>query len=364
MTVSEVISSVESLAPSAYQESYDNAGLIVGHPESEVSSILVTLDVTPEVVEEAIVRGANLIVAHHPIIFSGQKRLTGQNYVQRAVMLAIKNDVAIFAAHTNLDSVKNGVNHTIAQKLGIDSPEILQPLQNELVKLVTFVPVAHANKVRDAIFDAGAGCIGQYDCCSYNIEGNGTFRAQGGANPFVGRVGELHTEPEVRVETVLPKHIQNRVVAAMVKAHPYEEVAYDLYPLLNEFGEVGLGMVGNLPKPIGYADFLQLVKTKFGAGCLRYTNPVKKIIQRVAFCGGSGASLLNRAISQKADAFITADFKYHQFFDAENYIMIVDIGHYESEQFTIDLLFDYLSKNLPKFAVLKSGVKTNPVNYI
>lgn len=283
MIIADVVSFFESIAPSAYQENYDNSGLIVGDSSCEVTSILVTLDVTPSVVDEAVERGANLIVAHHPIVFSGLKRFTGNNYVQRTVISAIKNNVAIYAAHTNFDSVKNGVNFSIAQKLGIENAQILQPQLQQLVKLVTFVPTEFAPAVRQAIFNAGAGCIGKYDCCSYNINGGGTFRAAEGANPFVGEVGELHTEPEVRIETVMPKHITNRVVSAMIKAHPYEEVAYDIYSLQNQLNEVGFGMVGNLPQPINSMDFVRNVKSAFGAGCVRYTKPVGKTVQRIAF---------------------------------------------------------------------------------
>lgn len=363
MTVAEVVKFFEDFSPSAYQESYDNAGLLVGDAAAQVSAILVSLDVTPAVVDEALARGANLIVAHHPLIFSGLKRLTGADYVQHTVIQAIKNDIAIFAAHTNLDSMMHGVNRTIANKLGIANVEIMQPIQNQLLKLVTFVPLAHADKVRAALFAAGAGGIGAYDCCSFNVEGTGTFRALDRAQPFVGQVGRHHSEPEVRLEIVLPGHLQNRVVAALLHAHPYQEVAYDLFPLLNARTDVGLGMVGELPQAIDYQDFLQLVKQQFQAKCVRYTKPLGPKVRRVAFCGGSGASLLKCAVAKKADAFVTADFKYHQFFDAINNIMVVDIGHYESEQFTIELIVENLSKKFHKFAVLKSDVKTNPVNY-
>lgn len=364
MKVADVVNFFEELAPSAYQESYDNAGLIIGNAQNDVTSILLTLDVTPAVVDEAIAIGANLIVSHHPLIFAGLKKITGQSYVERAAMLAIKHDIAIFAAHTNLDSVEHGVNWAIAQRLGVDEVQILQPRKGELVKFVVFVPASHAAQVRDSIFAAGAGCIGRYDCCSYSVSGSGTFRAQQGAEPFVGQLGMLHTEPEVRIETVMPKHIMSRTIGAVMATHPYEEVAYDVYPILNPMGGVGLGMVGDLSEAIPYMDFLQMVKRKFGAQCVRYTKPTKEKVQRIAFCGGSGASLLSSAIAQRADVFLTADFKYHHFFDAEDRLMIVDIGHYESEQFTIDIFFDNLSKKFPKFVVQKSGVITNPVNYI
>ncbi len=364
MKVGDIVSFFEQLAPLSYQESYDNSGLIIGDRQMEIKSVLLTLDITPDVVNEAIQVGANVIVAHHPIIFSGLKRITGSNYVEQSVILAIKNDIAIYAAHTNFDSIKDGVNFAIARKLGIKNPEILQPLANELVKLVTFIPKDYAEKVRLAIFDAGAGHIGNYDCCSYNVDGFGTFRGNDSTNPFVGEKGKIHQEPEVRLETIMPKSIQAKVLDALFSSHPYEEVAYDLYPLNNRYNEVGMGMVGDMESAMAPMDFLRFVKSAFNAGCVRYTELPSKNIQRVAFCGGSGASFLKAAMAAKADAFITGDFKYHQFFDAEGKILIADIGHYESEQFTIDLFYDYLSKKFPNFAVLKSKIKTNPINYL
>jgi len=364
MKVGDIVNFFEQLAPLSYQESYDNSGLIIGDKQMEVKSVLLSLDVTPDIVKEAIQIGANVIVTHHPIIFSGLKKITGSNYIEQSVILAIKNDIAIYAAHTNFDSVKNGVNIAIANKLGIKNPQILQPLANELVKLVTFVPKDHAEKVRLAIFDAGAGHIGNYDSCSYNVDGFGTFRGNDSTNPFVGEKGKIHQEPEVRLETIMPKSIQGKVLDALFTSHPYEEVAYDLYPLSNRYNEVGLGMVGDMESAMTPIDFLRFVKSSFNAGCVRYTALSSKNIQRVAFCGGSGASFLKAAMAAMADAFITGDFKYHQFFDAEGKILIVDIGHYESEQFTIDLFYDYLSKKFPNFAVLKSKITTNPINYL
>ncbi|MGE0079087.1 MAG: Nif3-like dinuclear metal center hexameric protein [Bacteroidales bacterium] len=364
MKVIDIVNFFEQLAPLSYQESYDNSGLIIGDKQMEVKSVLLSLDVTPEVVREAIEIGANVVVSHHPIIFSGLKRITGSSYVEQSVILAIKNDIAIYASHTNFDSIKEGVNKAIAEKLGVENLQILQPISNELVKLVTFVPKDHAENVRHALFNAGAGHIGNYDNCSYNTEGFGTFRAGKNTNPFVGDKGIEHHEPEVRVETILPKSIQGNVLKALIESHPYEEVAYDLYPLNNRFAEVGLGMIGDLNVEIDPMDFLKKIKSRFCAGCVRYTKLPSKKIKRVAFCGGSGASLLKAAIASRADAFVTADFKYHQFFDAEDKILIVDIGHFESEQFTIDLFYDYLSKKFSNFAVFKSKIKTNPINYL
>lgn len=364
MVVNDIVELLERLAPASYQESYDNSGLLVGIPDMKVTGISVALDVTPEVVEEAVRMGANLIVAHHPVIFKGLKRITGSSYVERTVMLAIKYDVAIYAFHTNFDSVPHGVNSAIASRIGLVNTSILQPIQNQLYKLVTFVPESHAEQVRTALFSNGAGNIGNYDSCSYNLQGEGTFRALQGTNPYVGEQGKRHTEKEVRIETVVPKVSLNRVIASLIEAHPYEEVAYDVYALHRPRLQVGLGMVGYLESPVEVVDFLKMLKKKFRASCIRYTNPHKPLISKVALCGGSGDSLLEAAIGSGADIFISADFKYHRFFDADNRIIIADIGHFESEQFTIDLIYEYLSKKISKFAVQKSNVTTNPINYL
>lgn len=364
MVISDVTAFIEQLAPLAYQESYDNSGLLVGNPSMPLKGILATLDVTPEVVEEAHQKGLNLIVSHHPLIFSGLKRIVGKNYVERAVILAIKYDIAIYAAHTNLDNVKGGVNSKIGDLLGLINLKFLSPIEGELVKVITFAPTNEADKVRQAMFDAGAGTIGNYDCCSFNFEGNGTFRATEGTNPYVGEIGKLHIEPETRIEVIVTKARLSKVIRNMTSAHPYEEVAYDIYPLLNSYNDAGAGMVGELNCSVSELDFLKIVKTVFNLQSIRHTPLLGKEIKRVAFCGGSGAFLIKQAIAVGADIYITGDVKYHQFFDAENKIIIADIGHFESEQFTVDIFYEYLLKNFPKFAVLKSEIKTNPINYI
>lgn len=364
MVINDVTALIEQLAPLSYQESYDNSGLLIGDPQAPLQGILVTLDVTPEIVDEACQKGLNLIVSHHPIIFSGLKKITGKNDVERVVIKAIKNDIAIYSAHTNLDSVIGGVNSKIGEKLGLTNLKFLKPLDGELIKLVVFVPTNEAEVVRGAMFKAGAGHIGNYDCCSYNLKGEGTFRAGEGAKPFVGELNELHYEPEVRIEVIVPKVALSKVIREMIAEHPYEEVAYDIYPLLNTCNKVGIGMIGELEEPLSEKDFLEKVKNDFRLKSIRHTPFLKKNIKKVAYCGGSGAFLINNAIASGADIFITGDVKYHQFFDAEGKIVIADIGHFESEQFTIDIFYEYLLKNLSKFAVLKSEINTNPINYI
>lgn len=364
MTVKEITNIIEEFAPLGYQEHYDNAGLIVGSSTNQVNGILLCVDVTPEVIDDALARDANLIVAHHPVIFSGLKRLTGSTYTEQTVIKAIKHGIAIYCAHTNLDSVWDGVNIAIAKKLGLTNLEVLDPASDQLVKLVTFVPHKNLDEVRLAMFNAGAGKIGEYDQCSYNLQGTGTFRGGDSTNPHVGEKGQMHQEPETRLEVIVPKPLLSKVVKALQENHPYEEVAYDIYPLQNKNPRAGIGVVGNLPKPQGEIDFLKKIKKIFNAGCIKHTSLTGKSIQRVAFCGGSGSTLITRAKAVKADIFITADMKYHQFFDAEGEILLADIGHFESEQFTVDIFYELLTKKLPNFAVLKTNVKTNPINYL
>ncbi len=363
MKLKDILQSLAEWAPPAYQESYDNSRLICGNPEQEIERALCTLDCTEEVVKEAIEEGANLIIAHHPIVFSGLKSLTGKDYVERTVIAAIKNDIAIYALHTNLDAVDTGVNWEIGKRLGLKNLQILSPKKEGLKKLFTFVPEAACASVREALFRAGAGHVGAYDHCSFNTRGEGTFRAGEGTNPFVGKQNEDHTEQEVKIEVIFPAHLEGRVIQALLNKHPYEEVAYDIVRLENVQPNVGSGMVGELEQPMPFDAFLKHVSHAFGAPVLRHTKAIRTEVKRVAFCGGSGSFLLAQAQRTKADVFITGDFKYHQFFDAEDSIAIIDIGHFEFEQFTPHLIQAYLAKKFHTFAVLLSGVKTNPVHY-
>lgn len=357
----EITNYLENLAPLSLQESYDNAGLIIGDVKSEISSVLVTLDITEEIIDEAIEKKAQLIVAHHPIIFSGLKKITGENYVERSIIKAIKNDIAIYAAHTNLDRVTGGVNGKICEKLKLQNCRILQPANGQLKKLVTFIPTKHLHNVREAVFSAGAGNIGNYDSCGFITDGSGSFRGNENSQPFVGNKGEIHTEKEVRFETIFPAYLQGKVIEALLNSHPYEEVAYDIYSLENKHDKIGMGMIGNLAEPISESDFLVQLRDKFNTGVIKHTALLGKQVKKIAVCGGSGSFLLKQAIAAGADFFVTGDFKYHQFFDAENKIIIADIGHFESEQFTKELFYELLTKNFPKFAIHLSEANTNPV---
>lgn len=361
--IKDVTNYLENLAPKTSQEAYDNSGLIVGEPSSEVSSVLVCLDCTEEVVQEAIDKGANLIVAHHPVIFKGLKKLTGSNYVERTVIMAIKHDIAIYAIHTNLDNYRFGVNYEIANRLGLKKVEVLAPKNDVLNKLEVFVPIASIELVREAMFLAGAGEIGNYSECSFDITGTGSFKPQSGSTPFLGKVGEREHVEEGKLEVLVTSHRLSAVVNAMKAAHPYEEVAHYITSLANKNEYEGAGMIGELNVEMSEPDFLKLLKTTFHCGCVRHTELLEKKVKKVALCGGSGSFLLSKAINNHADVFITGDFKYHEFFDAEKKIMIADIGHYESEQFTMNLLQELLKEKFAKFAVHLTEVNTNPINY-
>ncbi|MCF6364694.1 MAG: Nif3-like dinuclear metal center hexameric protein [Bacteroidales bacterium] len=364
MKIKDITNYLETLAPLSFQEPYDNAGLITGNKNNDLKGVIITLDTVEDVVEEAIKKEANLIISHHPIIFKGLKKITGKNYVERTIIKAIKNDIAIYAVHTNLDNVNSGVNAMLCKKLNLKNYKILRPVNNHLRKLITFVPEEHAEKVRTEIFNAGAGHIGNYDNCSFNSSGQGTFRAGDNTNPFVGKKNKIHFENEIKIETIYPKHLENQILNALFLSHPYEEVAYDLYSLENKYNNAGAGMIGELSKPEDALSFLKRIKTTLNTGTVKHTKLTGNKIKKVALCGGSGSFLLKDAIAEKADIFISGDFKYHEFFDTENKIIIADAGHYETEQFTKELIFDVLVKKFNNFACFLSEINTNPINYL
>jgi dinuclear metal center YbgI/SA1388 family protein len=363
LTIKDIIQHLEKLAPLSYQESYDNAGLITGSPEWEVKGVIISLDGTEAVVEEAISQSCNLIIAHHPIIFKGLKKLIGANYVERTVLKAIKNDVAIYAIHTNLDNVKGGVNYKIAEKLGLQKVRILSPKKQLLQKLVTFVPSENTALVLNALYEAGAGNIGNYAGCSFRTTGTGTFTPNEEANPHIGAQHKPEEVQEERLEVIIPQYLSGKVLQALKKAHPYEEVAYYLTSLENTYQDVGSGVVGELPQPMEESAFLSYLKAQMQLNCIKYTTLRSRPVQRVALCGGAGIFLLPEAIKQQADVFITADIKYHEFFDADNKLILADIGHYESEVFTKELIYTCLSQKFTNIALILSKTITNPIFY-
>lgn len=364
MKIAEVTRLIEDFAPLCTQESWDNAGLQVGNPQMEATGALLCLDVTEAVLEEAVARGLNLIISHHPLLFKGLKSIIGRSSIERIVMKAIKHDIAIYSAHTNMDSAWGGVSHKIAEKIGLIDVEVLRKQSCNAYKLVVFVPIDYVEKVRRAITEAGAGKIGDYDNCTYQLQGEGTFRALAGADPFVGEIGEVHHEPEIRLEAIVPQTYCSRVIASMLKAHPYEEPAYDLIALKNENKRVGLGIVGNLPSEEEGISFLHRVKKEFKVGAVRYSGNISKSIKRVAICGGAGAEFVCDAISCGADILITGDVKYHEFMSENDKILIADIGHYESEHFTKEIFNEIITKKIPNFAIHYAELDKNPINYL
>lgn len=371
MKINDVIAILEELSPLAYSEGFDNTGLLVGDINATVTGILITLDTLESVVDEAIEKDCNLIVSFHPIIFSGLKKLTGRTYVERTVQKAIKHDIAIFSNHTALDNAWNGVNAKICEKLDLINREVLIPQKETIKKLTTFVPKKDAEIVRNALFQAGAGNIGNYDNCSFNIEGMGSFKGNEDSDPKVGEKGKLHFEEEVQIGVTFARHLERTILKNLFQSHPYEEVAYEITTLENTNQHIGMGMVGDLKIPMDELAFLKFLKETMSTECVRYSALVGKTIKRVAVLGGSGSFAIEAAKSAGADVFISADFKYHDFFKAEGSIILADIGHYESEQYTKDLLYSFLKKKMTTFApVLSEGkvkiseINTNPISYL
>ncbi len=364
MILKQLTSFLEEFAPLSMQESYDNAGLLIGNPQQKVESALITLDVTDKVLDEAIAKGHKLIIAHHPLIFKGLKKLTGKTLTEKLVIKAIKNDIAIYAIHTNLDNMYHGVNAKLGEKLGLTKLRILQPGGSDLKKLVVYCPLDYADSVRSKMFEAGAGSIGNYDNCSYNTTGEGTFRAKEGTHPFVGTIGKTHFEEEIKIETVVSTLNLSKVIKAMLSVHPYEEVAYDIFQLENNQTITGAGMIGELEKEMPLKDYLKQIKKTLNAQAIKFNKPINRPVKKVAFCGGSGSFLIHQAYHTGADLFITADIKYHDFFEYLGEITIVDAGHYETEQFTKELLYEIIKENFTNFALQISETTTNPVTFL
>lgn len=363
--IKDVLKLIEEVAPASLQENYDNSGVQIGDANQVATGALLCLDVTESVIDEALDLGCNLIISHHPLAFRPFKSLTGKNYIERSLIKACKHDLVIYAAHTNLDNAYNGVNYKLASLLGLTNIRVLSPKKHMLMKLVTFVPTSFADIVRTALANAGAGHIGNYDSCSFNVSGKGKFRAASeDCNPYCGEIGSLHTEEEVRIETVIPVYKKSSVLRALLAVHPYEEPVCDFYPLDNTWNQVGSGIVGELPEEMDEMEFLQRVKSLFKVGAVRHSSLIGRSIREVAICGGSGAFLLDDAINYGADVFITGEAKYNDFYDVENLILLAVIGHYESEICTKEIFYEIISKKLPTFALYLSNVNSNPVKYL
>ena len=363
MIVNDVINYLEAFAPTAYAEDFDNVGLLVGDKNQKISGVLVTLDTIEAVIDEAIETKCNLIVSFHPIIFKGLKKLTGKTYVERVVMKALKHDIAVYAIHTALDNALHGVNDMICEQLGLLNRKILIPQTQTIKKLTTYVPKSEAEQLRKALFEAGAGNIGNYSNCSFSVDGTGTFKGNNHSNPIVGEKGKIHFEDETQISVTFSKHLESNILKILFKTHSYEEVAYEITSIENTNQHIGMGMTGELQEAISESEFLEFVKSTMKTGCIKHSSLLGKPIKKVAVLGGSGSFAITAAKHADADAFITADLKYHDFFQAENQIVLADIGHYESEQFTKNLLVTYLTKKITNFAVVLSKTNTNPVKY-
>ncbi len=363
MIVQDIINQLEELAPLAYAEEFDNVGLLVGDNNAKVTGVLITLDTLPEVVEEAIAEDCNLIISFHPIIFKGLKSITGNSYVERVVQKAIKNDITIFAIHTALDNAYDGVNAELCNRLELKNKSILMPQSGTIKKLTTFVPKSDIEAVQKALFEAGGGAIGNYENCSFSSEGIGTFKGNEVSNPVIGKPHEFKQLGEIKLDIVFAKHLESNILNNLFQTHPYEEVAYEISTLENKNQHIGMGMIGTLETPMEENAFLEYVKEKMKSSVIRHSKLLNKNIKKVAVLGGSGSFAIAAAKAAGADAFVTSDLKYHDFFAAENQILLMDIGHYESEQYTKNLLATYLTKKIPNFAVLLSKINTNPVKY-
>lgn len=362
-TLQDIITYLEAWAPKAWQESYDNSGLLVGDVNQPLTGVLISLDVTESVVEEAYEKGCQLVIAHHPLIFKGVKSLAGNDYVSRAIRKAIKLDMAIYAIHTNLDHAGKGVSYEMASRLGLQNIHVLDPQKGRLKKLEVFVPAANKEGVLKALHDAGAGEIGNYSQCSFQSFGQGTFLPLDGAQPAIGKVNRREEVQEVKLEVLFPSHLEGGILRAMHQAHPYEEVAFFVFSLDNVHQEVGAGAIGEWASPKPTHEVLRQIQSVFQVPVIRHTALVHESIQTVALCGGAGSFLVPKALAKRADLYISADFKYHEFFDAGDRMIIADIGHYESEQYTKDLIVTYLSKKFTNFAIHLSERQTNPINY-
>jgi dinuclear metal center YbgI/SA1388 family protein len=362
--IKEILAVLEEMAPLAYAEDFDNVGLLVGDQEAEATGALVCHDALENVIDEAIANNCNLVVCFHPILFSGLKKITGKNYVERAIIKAIKNDIAIYAVHTALDNHKEGVNKIFCDALGLINTKVLIPKQNFIRKLITYTVPENAAAIRTALFAAGAGNIGNYDNCSFSSNGVFTFRGNEDSNPVIGEKGKVHTGDEIKIEVIFEKHVESKILKALFATHIYEEVAYEIYEMQNTHQNIGLGMIGELENPVEEYAFLQLVKSRMKADGIRHSAFIQKPIKKVAVLGGSGSYAIKNAIQAGADAFLTADLKYHQFYEAENRLLLADIGHFESERYTKNYIVDFLRKKILNFAIILSEENTNPVKYL
>lgn len=368
MLIKEIIDAIESIAPLPLQEEWDNCGVQVGPTDNECTGVMVCVDCTPVVVEEAIAMNCNLIVSHHPLIFGGIKQLTGKTEAERCVINAVTAGLTIYSSHTALDNSPNGISHRMASLLGLEDVDVLVPREADQLKLVAYVPVSKLDDVRLALFDAGAGAIGNYDFCSFATDGRGSFRALDGANPYVGEVSQLHFEDESRLEVLLPRWKRRDVELALRQVHPYEEPAYEFSEVVAASRPAGSGCVGHLPQPMTVAQLALFAKERFGCQAVRLScyhgDPMVHTVRRVAVCGGAGGSFIGAVKRSGADAYITADLRYHDFVDYGKRLALIDVGHFNSEQCAKEIFYQLICEKFPNFAVHTSKNEKNPIQYL
>ena len=363
MIVKEVINYLDEFSPFCYAEEFDNVGLIIGDYTQKVNGILVTLDSTESVIDEAIKSKCNLIISFHPIIFNDIKSITTNTYVERVIHKSIKNNISIIAIHTSLDNSIKGVNSAICKKLDIKNYKILIPKERTIKKLTTYIPSENVAKLKSEIFKIGGGSLGKYDNCSFSYKGLGSFKGNKKSNPKIGNKLTYTEIEEVCVNITFLKHLEKEVVKALKENHPYEEIAYEINTLENSNQNIGMGMIGELASSMDENKFLSFLKKKMKSKLIKHSKKIGKKIAKIAVLGGSGSFAIENAINSGADAFVTSDLKYHDYFKAENKILLVDIGHYESEQYTKNLIFNFLTKKIPNFAIVLSKTNTNPIMY-
>lgn len=329
-----IMDAMDELAPRHLAESWDNVGLLVGNPAQTINKILITLDVTKAVVEQAIIDGVDLIISHHPLIFKSITTVRTDLPQGQILSSLLKSNIGVYAAHTNLDIAIGGVNDVLADALDLCGVQPLALSSTEkLCKLVVFVPQTHVETVEEAIMAAGAGHIGNYSHCSFKTDGIGTFLPLESSNPFKGNINQLERLKESRLETIMPEKISKSVIKAMLKAHPYEEVAYDIYQLMNSGPKMGLGRIGKLVTPMLLVDFANQVKAALGISSVNVVGSCTRLVKKVAVCGGAGASLLHKAAFAGADVLVTGDVKYHEGQEAAAIGMaMIDAGHFATEQ--------------------------------
>ncbi len=359
---SELMKFMEEFAPVNLAEDYDNVGLLIGSRNQEIKKVLVCLDVTTKVVEEAVEKKVNLIVSHHPIIFKGLKRIVEEDPKGRLLYKLIRNGIGVYSAHTNMDFTHGGINDTLANLLGLSNIRNLKKhKEDRFFKIVVFVPEQNTDTVREAMCSAGAGWVGDYSDCTFMVKGTGTFKPLEGTNPYIGSKGNLEKVEEYRLETIVPQKKLKKVVNAMIEAHPYEEVAYDVYPMELSLKEYGFGKVGSLVETQKLDKFISTVKEKLNVKSVRVIGSVKKEIRNVAvFCGSFDTDVINSM--NGVDVLVTGDMKYHDALDAaEMGLCIIDAGHYSTERIMVPRLAWILSQRFASVDIETSILEENPI---